>query len=210
VANILLDFQAKRIHLLNLENEFPEFSAVMDEYRDGLLLFDLMDKEIWQRSKTDSTGLKAFYETQKEKHLWKTRVNAEIYSSTKLDILKKALVMIKKNQSSKEIKDKFNTQEVLNIMTNEGVYEEGAEALPKETKMEVGISEITNKGEYYFITKITKVIPAGVKTLEECRGKVVNDYQQYLEQNWVNELKKEFSINVNQDVFENVKKQIKK
>ncbi len=204
------DDQRNQYNDENLENEFPEFSAVMDEYRDGLLLFDLMDKEIWQRSKTDSTGLKAFYETQKEKHLWKTRVNAEIYSSTKLDILKKALVMIKKNQSSKEIKDKFNTQEVLNIMTNEGVYEEGAEALPKETKMEVGISEITNKGEYYFITKITKVIPAGVKTLEECRGKVVNDYQQYLEQNWVNELKKEFSINVNQDVFENVKKQIKK
>jgi peptidyl-prolyl cis-trans isomerase SurA len=204
------DDQRNQYNDENLENEFPEFSAVMDEYRDGLLLFDLMDKEIWQRSKTDSTGLKAFYETQKNKHLWKTRVNAEIYSSTKLDILKKALVMIKKNQSSKEIKDKFNTQEVLNIMTNEGVYEEGAEALPKETKMEVGVSEITNKGEYYFITKITKVIPAGVKTLEECRGKVVNDYQQYLEQNWVNELKKEFSINVNHDVFENVKKQIKK
>jgi len=204
------DDQRNQYNDENLENEFPEFSAVMDEYRDGLLLFDLMDKEIWQRSKTDSTGLKAFYETQKDKHLWKTRVNAEIYSSTKLDILKKALVMIKKNQSSKEIKDKFNTQEVLNIMTNEGVYEEGAEALPKETKMEVGVSEITNKGEYYFITKITKVIPSGVKTLEECRGKLVNDYQQYLEQNWVNELKKEFSINVNHDVFENVKKQIKK
>jgi len=204
------DDQRNQYNDENLENEFPEFSAVMDEYRDGLLLFDLMDKEIWQRSKTDSTGLKAFYETQKNKHLWKTRVNAEIYSSTKLDILKKALVMIKKNQSSKEIKDKFNTQEVLNIMTNEGVYEEGAEALPKETKMEVGVSEITNKGEYYFITKITKVIPSGVKTLEECRGKLVNDYQQYLEQNWVNELKKEFSINVNHDVFENVKKQIKK
>jgi peptidyl-prolyl cis-trans isomerase SurA len=204
------DDQRNQYNDENLENEFPEFSAVMDEYRDGLLLFDLMDKEIWQRSKTDSTGLKAFYETQKNKHLWKTRVNAEIYSSTKLDILKKALVMIKKNQSSKEIKDKINTQEVLNIMTNEGVYEEGAEALPKETKMEVGVSEITNKGEYYFITKITKVIPSGVKTLEECRGKLVNDYQQYLEQNWVNELKKEFSINVNHDVFENVKKQIKK
>ncbi len=205
-----VDNQRNQYNNDNLENEFPEFSAVMDEYRDGLLLFDLMDKEIWQRSKTDTTGLKAFYETQKDKHLWKTRVNAEIYSSTSLDIMKKVLVMVNKNQTSKEIKDKFNTKDVLNVMSYEGVYEEGAEALPKETKMEVGVSEISNKGEYYFITKISKVIPAGVKTLDECKGKLVNDYQQYLEQNWVNELKTEFTVKVNQDVFEKVKKQIKK
>ena len=194
----------------NLENEFPEFSAVMDEYRDGLLLFDLMDKEIWQRSKNDTTGLKVFYETQKDKHVWKTRVDAEIYSSTNLDIMKKAFDMIKKNVAAKEIKEKFNTKDDINVMFYEGFYEEGAESLPKDTKMELGVSEITNKGEYYFITKVNKVLPPGIKTLEECKGKLVNDYQQYLEQNWVDELKKEFTVKINQDVFEKVKKQIKK
>ena len=194
----------------NLENEFPEFSAVMDEYRDGLLLFDLMDKEIWQRSKNDTTGLKVFYETQKDKHVWKTRVDAEIYSSTNLDIMKKALDMIKKNVEPKEIKEKFNTKDAINIMFYEGFYEEGAESLPKNTKMELGVSEITNKGDYYFITKVNKVLPPGIKTLEECKGKLVNDYQQYLEQNWVDDLKKEFTVKINQDVFEKVKKQIKK
>ncbi len=42
----------------NLETEFPDFAAVMNEYRDGLLLFDLMEKEIWNKSKTDTLGLK--------------------------------------------------------------------------------------------------------------------------------------------------------
>lgn len=204
------DEQRNQYNNDNLENEFPDFAAVMDEYRDGLLLFDLMDKEIWQRSKTDTTGLKAFYDTQKEKHVWKTRINAEIFSSTNLDLMKKVLAMINKNQTSKEIKDKFNTKDTVNVMAYEGVYEEGAEALPKETKMEVGVSEITSKGEYYFITKVTKVIPSGYKTIDECKGKLVNDYQQYLEQNWVSELKKEYTVKVNQDVFEKVKKQIKK
>lgn len=204
------DEQRNQYNNDNLENEFPDFAAVMDEYRDGLLLFDLMDKEIWQRSKTDTTGLKVFYETQKEKHVWKTRINAEIFSSTNLDLMKKVLVMINKNQTSKEIKDKFNTKDTVNVMAYEGVYEEGAEALPKDTKMEVGVSEITSKGEYYFITKVSKVIPSGYKTIDECKGKLVNDYQQYLEQNWVSELKKEYAVKVNQDVFEKVKKQIKK
>jgi len=194
----------------NLENEFPEFSAVMEEYRDGLLLFDLMDKEIWQRSKTDTVGLNAFYESHKNNYTWKTRVNSEVYSSTDIAIMKKVLVMLKKNQTPKQIKEKFNTPETVKIMSYEGVYEEGAEALPKGTKLEEGISEITNKGDYYYITKIHKVIPAGTKTFEECKGKVVNDYQQYLEQNWVDELKKEFTIKINQDVFEKVKNQIKK
>lgn len=194
----------------NLENEFPEFASVMEEYRDGLLLFDLMDKEIWQRSKTDSVGLKAFYETQKNKYQWKTRVTSEIYSSRDKETMNKVLAMLKKGKTPKDVKDKFNTEQVLNVMLYEGTYEEGDSALPQGTKMELGLSGITNKGEYYFITKVNKVLPAGPKSLEECKGKLVNDYQQYLEQNWVDELKKEFTVKVNQDVFETIKKQIKK
>jgi peptidyl-prolyl cis-trans isomerase SurA len=205
-----VDEQRNQYYNDNLENEFPEFSAVMDEYRDGLLLFDLMDKEIWQRSKTDTLGLKDFYETQKDKHLWKTRVDAEIYSSTDLEKMKKALSMLKKNQTSKVIKEKFNTKENVSIMYFQGVYEEGADALPKETKMELGLSEITKKGDYYYVINVIKVLSAAPKTLDECRGKLVNDYQQYLEQNWVNELNKEFTVKVNQDTFEKVKNQIKK
>lgn len=203
------DEQLNQYYNDNLEKEFPEFSAVMDEYRDGLLLFDLMEKEIWDRSKNDSVGLKAFYETQKDKHLWKTRIDAEVFSSTKEAMVKKALAMLKKGDTPQQIKDKLNNKDVVNIMSYEGVYEEGADALPADTKMEVGISDVSKKGEYYYVTRVKKVLPAGYKTLEECKGKVVNDYQQYLEQNWVNELKKEFTVKVNQDVFEKVKKQIK-
>jgi peptidyl-prolyl cis-trans isomerase SurA len=169
-----------------------------------------MDKEIWQRSKTDSVGLKAFYETQKNKYQWKARVTSEIYSSRDKETMNKVLAMLKKGKTPKDVKDKFNTEEVLNVMLYEGTYEEGDSALPQGTKMELGLSEITNKGEYYFITKVNKVLPAGAKSLEECKGKLVNDYQQYLEQNWVDELKKEFTVKVNQDVFETIKKQIKK
>ncbi|MBC7524258.1 MAG: peptidyl-prolyl cis-trans isomerase [Flavobacterium sp.] len=204
------DEQMNQYYNDNLEKEFPEFSSIMDEYRDGLLLFDLMEKEIWQRSKTDTLGLKAFYETQKDKHQWKTRVNALVLSSTKNDVIKKALTLLKKGDSSQAIKDNLNTKDVVNIMTYEGVYEEGADALPAGTKMQEGISEITKKGDYFFVTKVIKVLPAGPKTLEECKGKLINDYQQYLEQNWVADLKKEFTVSINQDVFERVKKQIKK
>ena len=194
----------------NLENEFPEFSAVMDEYRDGLLLFDLMEKEIWTKSKTDTLGLKSFYDKNLKNYNWKNRLDVTILSSTKLDVIKKAEKLLKQDKTADFIKEKLNLKDgVVNVMSKVGVFEEGNEMLPKNLKFETGISEILKDGEYYFVTKVNKTLPAGSKTLEECKGKVINDYQQYLEENWVKDLKNEFKVEVNQAVFEKVKKQLK-
>jgi peptidyl-prolyl cis-trans isomerase SurA len=205
-----VDEQLNQYYNDNLEVEFPDFSNIMDEYRDGLLLFDLMEKEIWERSKTDTLGLKAFYETQKEKHKWKTRLDVIIASSTNKEMIKKAEVMLKKGKGIQEIKDKLNTKEVINIMFNESKLEIGDPTLPAETKTEVGVSPITQKGDYFYVTKINKVIPESYKTFEECKGKIVNDYQQFLEQNWVDELKKEFKVSIDTAVFEKTKASILK
>ena len=194
----------------NLEKEFPEFSYVMDEYRDGLLLFDLMEKEIWDRAKTDSVGLQSFYNDLKDKPTWKKRAQITIASSTKMDDIKKVLALFKKGKNVQEIKDKLNTAEVVNVMANESFQEEGSDALPPNTKFIEGVSEITKKGDYYYVTKIDKILLEGAKSLDECKGKIVNEYQQYLEKNWVNDLKKEFTVMVNQDVFEKTKKNITK
>lgn len=194
----------------NLESEFPDFAAVMDEYRDGLLLFDLMEKEIWDKSKTDTLGLKSFYDANKINYSWKKRVDVTIASSTNMDAIKKAQKMLKQNNSLEQIKEKLNTKEKVQVMTNTGVFEEGNDALPKNLKFEPGVSEIIKEGEYYFVGKVNKVLPAGEKTLEESKGKVINDYQQFLEQKWVDDLKKEFTVKINQNVFENVKKQLQK
>jgi peptidyl-prolyl cis-trans isomerase SurA len=204
-----VDEQLNTYYDENLEVEFPDFSYVMEEYRDGLLLFDLMEKEIWNRSKTDTIGLEKFYNVNKDKHMWKKRIDATIFSSTKKDMIEKAISMLKKGSSPQEIKDKLNTKEVVNIMVNTNTFEEGNETLPKGTKFEKGTSAITKDGEYYFATKIDKVLPEGVKTIDECRGKLTNEYQQYLEQHWVDDLKKEFNVKVNQAVFEKVKAELK-
>ena len=203
-----LDNQLTTYYDENLENEFSDFANVMEEYRDGLLLFDLMEKEIWERAKTDTLGLQSFYEQHKEEHLWKNRVEATVFSSTKIEEIKKALDLLKKNTEVQAIKEKLNVNNVVNVMSKSGVFEEGNDALPKNTKFEIGLSEIIKEGEYYFVTKVDKVMPKAIKTLDECRGKIVNDYQQYLEQRWVDDLKQEFTVKVNKDVFEKVKKQL--
>ena len=203
-----LDEQLTAYYDENLETEFPDFAYVMEEYRDGLLLFDLMEKEIWDRAKTDTIGLNTFYDEHKMEHMWKKRVDVTIASSTKQDIIKKAHALLKKKEKPQDIKDKLNVDNVINVMMNSGVFEEGSDALPKTMKYDVGVSDVFREGEYYFVTKVEKVMPAGVKTLEECKGKLINEYQQYLELRWVDDLKSEFTVKINNDAFEHVKKQL--
>jgi peptidyl-prolyl cis-trans isomerase SurA len=205
-----LDQELAQYYDDNLEKEFPDFSAVMDEYRDGLLLFDLMEKEIWTKSKTDSIGLQSFYDKNLKNYQWKNRLDVTILSSTKLDIIKKAQKYLKNDKSVDFIKEKLNIKDgAVNIMSKVGVFEEGNEALPKNLQFQTGISEILKDGEYYFVTKVNATLPAGPKELDQCRGKAINDYQQYLEENWVKDLKNEFKVEVNQTVFESIKKQLK-
>ena len=65
-----MDIEIFAYHKVNLENENPEYAEILEEYRDGLLLFDLMENEIWTKSKTDTIGLKKYYESNKSKYNW--------------------------------------------------------------------------------------------------------------------------------------------
>ena len=192
-----------------LETDYPEFAAIMNEYRDGLLLFDLMEKEIWEKSKTDTIGLENFYNTHKDNYKWAERYDAVVYSSTSKDAITKARKFLKKKKTTEYIKEQLNTNETVNIMSKTGVFEKGNDVLPKSMQPKVGISNVLNEGNYYYVVQINEVKPAGYKTLEESRGRVINDYQQFLEEKWADELRREFTLKVNQDVFAKVKSELK-
>lgn len=192
-----------------LETEYPEFAAIMNEYRDGLLLFDLMEKEIWEKSKTDTIGLQKFYDTHKENYKWLERYDAVVYSSTDKDVIAKAKKFLKKKKTTEYIKEQLNSKEKVNIMSKTGVFEKGNDVLPKTLASKKGISDVLHEGNYYYVVKLNEVKPAGLKTLDESRGRVINDYQQFLEERWADELRKEFTLKVNQDVFAKVKSELK-
>ena len=189
----------------NLENEFSEFKNVMDEYRDGLLLFDLMEKEIWNRAKNDTLGLNDYFKNNIKNYQWKKRYSADILSSTDSKVVEKAQKFLKKGKSLEYIKEQLNKDGKINIMSKSGMYEEDYDVLPQFNNLSKGVTSIVSKDQYFFVVNISDVKSAGAKELSECKGKVISDYQQYLENNWVDELKKEFIIKVNQDVFAKVK-----
>jgi peptidyl-prolyl cis-trans isomerase SurA len=203
-----IDEQITAYYNENLENEFPEFRYVMDEYRDGLLLFDLMDREIWTRAKSDTIGIQDFYKNHLVNYQWKKRFGVDILSSTDQSVIEKAKQLMKKGKSLEVIKEKLNTEGKVNIMLKSGVFEEDDALLSSFKNVTKGVSGIVLKDNYYFILNVTEVKEAGPKLFTECKGKVMNDYQQFLESNWVNELKKEFEVKIQPDVFASIKKQL--
>ena len=205
-----IDEQLTTYYNENLESEFPEFRYVMDEYRDGLLLFDLMGKEIWTKAKTDTLGLTNYFEKNATNYQWKKRYDVNIFSSTDKAIVAKAKKFLDKGKSVTYIKDQLNKDGKINIMVKSGLFEEDYDILPAYTNLSKGVSAVVTKDQYYFVVEVLEVKEIEGKKLTECTGKVVNDYQQFLEEHWVDELKKEFKIEVNSDVFQTVKKQLQK
>lgn len=205
-----IDEQVTTYHNENLENEFPEFRYVMDEYRDGLLLFDLMEREIWTKAKTDTLGLTNYFEKNIKNYQWKKRYNTNIFSSTDKSIITKVKKFLDRGKSLTYIKEQLNKDGKINVMVKSGLFEEDYDILPAYNNLVKGVSPVVTKDEYYFVVDVTEVKQIEAKKLTECTGKVVNDYQQFLEANWVDELKKEFKIKVNSDVFQTVKKQLQK
>jgi peptidyl-prolyl cis-trans isomerase SurA len=203
-----LDEQVITYHNDNLENEFPEFRFVMDEYRDGLLLFDLMEKEIWNKAKNDTIGLEKFRLDNIKKYQWKERMDVDIFSSTDEKVIKKVQSYLKKGKSIDFIKQKLNVNDKINVIVKSGLFENDYDVLPEFAITKTGVTKIVAKGNYFFVTNVKEIKPAQPKLLNETKGKLVSDYQQFLENNWVDELRKEFNIKINTTVFEKTKKQL--
>src|SRR5688572_14040154 len=91
-----------------LEIKYPEFKALMQEYRDGILLFDLTDKKVWSKAVKDTAGLQDFYETNKTKYMWDKRLDAIIYTSANADIAAKTRKLLKKQKPLVEILNEIN------------------------------------------------------------------------------------------------------
>lgn len=210
IADDFVNENIKKYYKDNLENEYEDFKYTIQEYKEGLLLFDLMNKEIWEKAKNDSLGQEQYYNQNKHNYMWNQRVDAIVASSVIKSYVEKTREYFLQGKSVDFIKKELNIDDKINIMIDQKFYEEKSNGIPKEYKLAKGVSEIYEEGDYYYVVNSKEIVPQTQKTLEEARTKVINDYQQYLEQNWVNELKKEQSYKIDQKVFKKLKKQINK
>ncbi len=194
----------------DLENINEDFAAIYGEYRDGLLLFDLMETEIWEKAKTDTIGLEKFFNERKETYKWKKRVEGVIASCTQKEAAETVQQLLKEGKTLIEIKEAINKDNKVSVIFSPGVYEEGHRNLPKGFKFENGVSKIFNDGSTDFtIVQVNEVLPASYKKLSEVKGKVISDYQVYLEKEWIKTLKENYKVDINKRTYRKLKKLVK-
>ncbi len=192
-----------------LDKKFPEFKALMQEYRDGILLFDLTDKKVWGKAVKDTTGIEAFYQKNKSNYMWEERVDANIYTCANAAVAEQTRKLIKKQEKSNISNDSLmnivNKASQLNLKIENAKFMKNENEFIDKVKWEVGLSENIVKNSQVVFVKINRVMAPEVKKLNEARGLVTSDYQNYLEKEWIAGLRQKYSVNVDRSVLGTVK-----
>jgi len=201
------------IHLeeSQLEQKYPEFRSLMREYEEGILLFEATKNIVWDKASQDSVGLKEFYEQNKQKYQWDSRVNVTQYSlkETWKDRLKEFQEFVKANTYDKVL-EKYNPKEGDAIVTaTEKSFEKGKNKVIDAMTWKIGeLSpvETDSRNKALVFYKIENILQPSTKALADARGYVVADYQDFLDKKWIDKLMSEYKVDVNKQVLENLVK----
>ncbi|MEJ7645994.1 MAG: peptidylprolyl isomerase [Chryseolinea sp.] len=190
--NNFVEFNIMELVEEGIVKETPTYSYLLKEYYEGILLFEIMEKEVWNKASNDSTGQHAFYQANQAKYQTGERAKAVVYEAASREAITALEALVK-------VGDERKIQEY--IIESKGKLEAGY--FKKEEK-EVfgkinwakGVYPAENKGIYY-LAWIKDILPAGTMSFEEARPAIISDYQADMEKKWLEQLKKKYSVKVN-------------
>jgi len=282
IEKALMDFEEKQLIEKN-----RDFRMLLNEYYEGILLFEIMNKNVWGKAVEDTVGLRAYFENHRDKYSWGTRADAviletknrsllddarkkldeEIYNlmdfnispneemvnNPMLDTLvrlyqiyypaqilitttdsaknllqyfenygipekdinkmntgEKDLISVKLNSKSKKsLEYLYNKESALTLRVEESLFEKGDNQIVDTLTWEEGRQEFEDEGTL-FLVEIEGILDPELKELDEVKGTVISDYQNYLEKTWIEELKRTFSLEINYNTLDQVKSSFKK
>ena len=192
-----VNFELLAFEKSQLEVKYPDFKTLMQEYHDGVLLYEIMTDLIWNKASLDTIGLNTFFEANKNKYMWKERINATVYECGSQKIADKVVKLLKNDTiNSRHVLQIINDTSELNLSVKTNLYEKENTAFLKNTTLKKGVNLPYQHGLKIYVVKVDEIIPPSAKLLNETKGLVITDYQNYLEQTWLEELSKKYSFKV--------------
>ena len=187
-----------------LEEKYPEFKLLVNEYRDGILLFDLTQEKVWDKASKDSVGLAEFYEANKTNYMWGERVDAVIFSCVNKSMANKIIKSLNKQEDVNEVIAHYNESSELNVTADSSIYGRAENALIDQAEWKVGASAISMEDERAKFVYIIEVLEPAPKKMNEARGLIISDYQKELEAQWIEELRAKYPVKVNEILFKKI------
>jgi peptidyl-prolyl cis-trans isomerase SurA len=184
-----------------------EYKMLYQEYAEGIILFQLMDSQVWSKAIEDTSGLKRYYEENISDYLSNGSVNGTLYnlSSDSLRLVlqemidRKEAIMASKN----ELKSYFNEKSPLNLLIEEGSFDNSNPLIQKITEKSPGIYNLDVDGRFYLLDIESVSLPEP-RPMNEIRGQLISDYQEYLEEEWIRKLRATYPVEINEEVLEKV------
>lgn len=188
----------------NLEKKYPAFKALMREYEEGILLFETTKMEVWDKASQDTVGLQNYYAEHKEDYRWEDRVKLQsaVIKTSDPKILAKIQKGIAKNKSFSSLQKKYNNEGTTFVIMDPETFTVDSPQLEGVSPV-AGFTKTNTKPDGSIVfTKVVDSIPAGTKKFNEAKGYIIADYQDYLEQEWVKDLKARYPVEINQSVLD--------
>ena len=200
-----VDFTCLEYEESKLEEKYPEYKTLLNEFRDGILLFDLTSKMVWTKAMEDTIGLQKYFESNRENYIWGDRVEANIYTCADYKVVSKLKRLLWKKSKNmvtiKDMQESINKDSPMNLQINSSKYSKGDNKFIDQVKWIKGNSQIPTESDAIIFIEITDVIPSSEKNLSESKGKVISDYQNHLEDQWLLVLREDYVITINEEVL---------
>jgi peptidyl-prolyl cis-trans isomerase SurA len=195
-----------------LPEKYPDYKHLLEEYHDGILLFNLTEEKVWHKAIEDTAGLENFFNTLPEKYKWEERIAVTKYSYSDsaliAPLLKVAKSRAKKGQDIERVSEIVCPGDSIPCVSfTVSKYERGDNAVADSLTWKKGTYLPTQDGEKYVVYYVDAVLPEQEKGLTDARGLYTADYQSYLENQWIEELRSKYTIVVNEDALSRLKEE---
>ncbi len=194
----------------HLEEKYPELRHLVQEYHDGILLFDVSLREVWDKAAKDTVGLEQFFKANRKNYTWEQpRWKGYVLQCKDQLSAKAAKAIVKsadKDSVESYINQRINNDSVKFVKVQHGMWEQGKNPVVDKYGFKLKNAEFTPGEEYPVVICIGK--PGKMKapaSWEDEKGKVTTDYQDYLESEWIKQLRAKYPVVVNEEVWQTIK-----
>ena len=208
LSDTMTDEEVKAYADAHLEEKYVDLRNLVNEYHDGILLFDVSLREVWDKANQDTEGLQTYFKANKKQYTWDEPRFKGCVIYAKNEIAAKSAKQIVKSANPDSVmsylNQRVNVDSVMYARVERGLWKQGANGAVDKYGFKVKNAECTPSEEYPIVLLVGKVIKSPQEYMDE-RGKVTTDYQDYLEKLWVEKLREKYPVEINQEVWDSIK-----
>lgn len=201
-AEEILDMETERLCAQDKELKY-----LVKEYHDGLLLYDLCSKQIWEPAKADTVGIEKHFKANKKSYAWDKPHFAGMvyYCKNEADVaaVKKLLKKVPEDQWITTVRGAYNKDSVC-VRMEKRLFAEGDNDNVDVLALKVKGKEIKPVKDFQYVGVVGKVLKKGPAKWTDVSAQVVQDYQKAKEDEYVEALRRKYPVVINENVLSTV------